>query len=39
MMAMVAYNAMQVGLMGLLGGVSAGVFGQMGELRPGGAGA
>jgi len=32
--ALVAYNAMQFGLIGLLGGVSAGVFGQMGLTLP-----
>lgn len=32
--ALVAYNAMQFGLIGLLGGISAGVFGQLGLTLP-----
>lgn len=34
MMAVVAYNAMQFGLIGLLGGVAAGVFGSFGLVLP-----
>jgi amino acid transporter len=34
MMAIVAYNAMQFGLLGLLGGIASGVFGEMGITLP-----
>ncbi|WP_192931219.1 APC family permease [Gemmobacter serpentinus] len=34
MVAVLAYNAMQFGLIGLLGGISAGVFGEMGLTAP-----
>lgn len=33
-MALVAYNAMQFGLIGLLGGIAAGVFGEFGLILP-----